>query len=640
MKDRIIEGYLTDFSSQYGLEQLDPSQLFAYFVNYCVLSRLTPETLSLDDFHVDGGKDTGIDAVAIIVNGHIVISKEDVDFFRDNLRRLDVEFVFVQSKTAAKFNAAEIGSFLFGVKQFFDPNPTLPASDEVMACRELKEYIYDFSINMEQNPICSLYYATTGKWCDDENLMARIEADKSDLRATDLFSEVVFRPFAAENLKNVYRELRNKVVKEIYFDKHTILPAIDKVQEAYLGFLPCVEFLKFICDTEGNIQRNLFYDNVRDYQGDNPVNREIAQTLRTPGISDKFVLLNNGITVVARSINKVGAMFKISDYQVVNGCQTSNVLYLNRRHLTDQVFIPLKLIVTDDPEVTNLIIKATNRQTEIKLEAFESLEPFHRKLEEFYASFEKDSPKRLYYERRSRQYANLPVKPKQIITLAAQSKAFLAMFLNEPHSTPRYYGEILNANRGRMFIEKHSPFPYYTAALALVLIDSFFREGELPGYLKKFKYHMMMLLRINSGGSGTRPLQGEKADQYSEKICQVLWDHNSAITEFTDCANIIKRGLKSFTGDTRLAYRLRSFTAHLIPNLKKRPNGKIKYFNLERGFGFIEMVGGPDIFVHYTAIKGTKDRYFSPGEHVEFDILQTEKGPQAQDVKLIGAVDA
>jgi hypothetical protein len=305
MKDRIIEGYLTDFSSQYGLEQLDPSQLFAYFVNYCVLSRLTPETLSLDDFHVDGGKDTGIDAVAIIVNGHIVISKEDVDFFRDNLRRLDVEFVFVQSKTAAKFNAAEIGSFLFGVKQFFDPNPTLPASDEVMACRELKEYIYDFSINMEQNPICSLYYATTGKWCDDENLMARIEADKSDLRATDLFSEVVFRPFAAENLKNVYRELRNKVVKEIYFDKHTILPAIDKVQEAYLGFLPCVEFLKFICDTEGNIQRNLFYDNVRDYQGDNPVNREIAQTLRTPGISDKFVLLNNGITVVARSINKV-----------------------------------------------------------------------------------------------------------------------------------------------------------------------------------------------------------------------------------------------------------------------------------------------------------------------------------------------
>ena len=91
--------------------------------------------------------------------------------------------------------------------------------------------------------------------------------------------------------------------------------------------------------------------------------------------------------------------------------------------------------------MANQIIKATNRQTEVKLEAFESLSPFHRTLEEFYASFLTDATKRLYYERRSKQYANTPVKPTAIVSLSAQAQSFLGMFLNEPHSTHRYYGE-------------------------------------------------------------------------------------------------------------------------------------------------------------------------------------------------------
>jgi cold shock CspA family protein len=635
MNDRILEAHLKDFSAQHGLENQSEPTLFAYFVNHCLLSRHSTDNIPLEDVDVGGGQDSSIDAIAVLISSHVTTSKEDVDFFRDRLGRLDVEFVFIQSKTSPKFDLGDIGNFLFGVKQFFSQSPTVPTNADVKAFREIKEYIYDNSVHMMASPVLRLYFASTGKWCDDSTLMARINADTAELKATNLFSDVKFAAIDAERLKGIYRELKHKVIREINFEKHTILPKIDRVQEAYLGYVPCPDFLAFISDEDGEIQRSLFYDNVRDYQGENPVNSEIAATLNDSAIADKFVLLNNGITIVAKSINKVGAAFRVSDYQIVNGCQTCHVLYRNRKKLSNKVCLPIKLIVTADPEVTNFIIKATNRQTEVKLEAFESLKPFHRKLEEFYASFEKEPSKRLYYERRSKQYDNQPVKPKDIISLATQAKSFLGMFLNEPHSTHRYYGEILEANSDKMFLEEHSPFPYYTAALGLATLESLFRAGFLPSWAKPYRFHLLMLLRLMAGGDTHSPLKGKKADELAEKLCAVLWDKQKALEQFVEATNRLGNRLNAFEGDKYLAPRLRNFTVSLIPNLGERPRGVVKYFDLERGFGFIQRAGGPDIFVHSSAIKGTIHRYLREGENVEFNIIKTPKGLQATDVKLL-----
>src|SRR5262249_4070412 len=131
-------------------------------------------------------------------------------------------------------------------------------------------------------------------------------------------------------------------------------------------------------------------------------------------------LLNNGVTVVARDVNKVGTRFRLRDYQIVNGCQTSHILHFNQDRLADSIFVPLKLIVTVDPDVTNQIIQATNRQTEVKLEAFESLAPFQKRLEESYLALSRTREEPLYYERRSKQYEHLEVRRDRIISLATQ----------------------------------------------------------------------------------------------------------------------------------------------------------------------------------------------------------------------------
>jgi CspA family cold shock protein len=60
--------------------------------------------------------------------------------------------------------------------------------------------------------------------------------------------------------------------------------------------------------------------------------------------------------------------------------------------------------------------------------------------------------------------------------------------------------------------------------------------------------------------------------------------------------------------------------------------GTVKWFNAEKGFGFIEQPGGPDVFVHYSAITGNGYRELAEGESVSFDVEQGQKGPQAANV--------
>ncbi|GAA0836176.1 MULTISPECIES: cold-shock protein [Marinomonas] len=64
-------------------------------------------------------------------------------------------------------------------------------------------------------------------------------------------------------------------------------------------------------------------------------------------------------------------------------------------------------------------------------------------------------------------------------------------------------------------------------------------------------------------------------------------------------------------------------------------SGIVKWFNDEKGFGFIEREGGPDVFVHFRAINGTGRKTLAEGQKVSFEVTQGQKGPQAENVTVI-----
>ncbi|GAA3808967.1 MULTISPECIES: cold-shock protein [Sphaerisporangium] len=63
--------------------------------------------------------------------------------------------------------------------------------------------------------------------------------------------------------------------------------------------------------------------------------------------------------------------------------------------------------------------------------------------------------------------------------------------------------------------------------------------------------------------------------------------------------------------------------------------GTVKWFNADKGYGFIAVDGGKDVFVHYSAIMSEGYRSLEQGQRVEFEITQGQKGPQAESVRTV-----
>ncbi|WP_054753091.1 cold-shock protein CspD [Piscibacillus salipiscarius] len=61
-------------------------------------------------------------------------------------------------------------------------------------------------------------------------------------------------------------------------------------------------------------------------------------------------------------------------------------------------------------------------------------------------------------------------------------------------------------------------------------------------------------------------------------------------------------------------------------------NGVVKWFNAEKGYGFIQVEGGDDVFVHYSAIQQEGFKTLEEGQEVEFEIVEGDRGPQASNV--------
>lgn len=553
MKDQILKSYLHTFSQGYNINNLKEDEQFEHFVNFHILSTLYPREINFEELSSGGSKDIGIDGVAIIINGNIIKEEEDVDSLVKRNGYLDVTFVFIQSKNQSKFQNDKVSNFIFGVKSFFEDTAIIQENEKISSLRKVKEKIYQNSINFGKSPKLMLYFASTGEWKEPKDIINRAKYELDSFKEKSLFQDNEPEKFItfidAERLKNIYKDINRRVIKEVKFNNYVTLPDMsDGVNQSFIGSISVKEFIELIKDSEGNISRGLFFDNVRDYQGKNKINKQIEETIKSTSKQNLLPLLNNGITIIAKKIDRVSEKMKLTDFQIVNGCQSSHVLFENKEYLIDKSYLIIKIIETKDQTIIEEIIRATNSQTEVKDEAFESLKPFHKELAEYYKAQNSILNSRdIFYERRSKEYLNdINIKPYQVITLSSQIKSYISMVLEQPQSTHRYFGELLESNKTRLFNNKDKgAMPlYYLSSLILNKLEYMLGSNIIYPMYKTYKYHIVFLTYILLKN------HGDKKDSVDKKILFIDNDKNLKKLFIKSCKVITKTKKDYFSSES------------------------------------------------------------------------------------------
>lgn len=647
--NNLIKPFLNAHIASYELEnEKDISKSFEHFFNYLTVRNYTSRHFDPSDISLGRGE-VGIDGVAIIVNDILVTSMPQIEeLFTVGETDISVSFVFVQSKTSESFDGSEMSQFFAAVNDFLTDGK-IEMNEKASELRSICRYIIQHPTQLSKNPDCHLFYSFTGKASEDRTRNAMVEQEIESLKRMAVFDEVTFGLYDAEKIIASCRAIKNSIKKTIDMVDCAVLPKISNINEAYIGIVRCKEFIKLITNDDGAILSNLFEDNVRYFQGHNMINAEIQATLRNPEKQEEFSILNNGVTIVAREMRRTGNSFTLSGFQVINGCQTSFVLYENRAKLSEESCIVLKVISTTDKNITDSIVKTTNRQTPVLNEAFETLRDFHKNLELTYASY--DIKNRLYYERRSKQYDSSEINKNKIISFPFQTSAYIAVFLGEPHSTHRYYGELLKSYSKKIYNDNDIPEQYCMASMYVYTVDSYLKHNEQYGTYKKYKYHIALILRHFANNGSLPETTSKEMKKYCtslyEKISDDRWvEENikkacSIIKDIIDDGQVLSKDGNDITRTKEFTNKIlgkigldstSSPVAPKLPSLTKNTKVKCKVVNWNNSFAYVELIDYKEMGSIY--IRNISEKYISSidevlteNQEIEAKILETKKHP-------------
>ena len=446
---------------------------------------------------VDNGGDGGIDAVYVFVNGELLTEDFDLSMRRKNI---EIELALIQAKTSAGFSESAMDKFHASAEDLLDLRKSIDAVSAVYndALRQIiqrfREAYGNLASRLPRLKI-SFYYATRGEEVHP-NVQRKTKRLEEKVRA--LFSDVEFSLefIGAARLMTLLR----RQPKTTYALRLSDTPISSK--GAFVGLVGLKDFHDFITDEKGKIRRSLFESNVRDYQGTNPVNDEIQETLKAKG-SEDFWWLNNGVTVLASKPGTLsGDTLTIEDPQVVNGLQTSTEIYkfFQSNEKPDERRVLVRVVAADTADSQDRIIKATNSQTSIPAASLHATEKIHRDIEQYLKSFG------LFYDRRKNFYKNEGKGIDRIISIPYLAQAVMAIALQRPDSARARPSSLLKdeSDYERVFSDEHPLHLYAASVLLMKRVDTFLRLEAIEMNRKdqtNLRFYVAMLAAMKLAGT-------------------------------------------------------------------------------------------------------------------------------------------
>ncbi|PZT98802.1 MAG: hypothetical protein DI630_18695 [Gordonia sp. (in: high G+C Gram-positive bacteria)] len=449
-----------------------------------------------------GGSDEGIDIAAVVVNGRIVFEPEEIEDLIAEQGANSAKLIFIQAKTSESYDSKLIAKFLHGVeavtKYAMKPG-SVALPPRLVDLSNLIDRIAENGDKFQDSRIpCELYYVTTSS-NDGGSARSELQVTEAMARISDIgvYSDgLKLRTHGHESIAAKQKERHGPQNVQFNFEKRQTIPATDRVSEAYIGLLSAIELLTLLKDDSGNVRAGIFDDNVRlDLGPGNAVNGRIMGTLQS-GDREHFPFLNNGLTIIATKLHGLGDRFFISGYQIVNGGQTSHQLL--RWSETDAVkddasmlsnlWVPVKIVSSNDPGVRTSVSIATNLQTPIGSSDIQASSKVAKDVEEYFAQ---SGAEGLRYERQNRGTA-IEFARTRVVTTLELNRAVAATLFGDSSSA---IGSPKDLEAENALVWGDYPVEtYYYAAWIIYRIDRYFARTPDSVTLKAAKYHIAMMV--------------------------------------------------------------------------------------------------------------------------------------------------
>lgn len=470
-----IEAAKDAFAVKHGLPPGEASTLEAFFTHLVLLNRNLSEQAAEEVWKhrtsglVGGAQDNQIDSVAILLNNDKVLrpgeSLDELDMAIANNEPVQLSFIFVQatgSANAAKGVSQKISAFSDGVLAFLGQRgkgkPGVNA--ELDAWIEYKNRIFDILEDSGMEKCCdiAMYFVSPRRYISDSSMERTLDTAHTKLfinsRLNALINSTRVYSIGLQRLERMIADAgKRRGEFMISLAQFVRAPAPAGVDACYCGFLTVREILELISDAGSaedgppeksahpadRISQAIFASNIRRFVGSSsPVNSSISQTLRDDVQRRQLGLRSNGLAITARSCQPRGqGHLLLVGAQIVNGCQTSHVLFEHRELLAGdigkQMWLPVKIIVTDDAGVEGAAILSLNRQAPVDDAQVFTDKAFADGLAHELAHGPQARRNPIYFERREGEFRGRnDLAQIRIVSLYEIAQAYVAAFEGRP----------------------------------------------------------------------------------------------------------------------------------------------------------------------------------------------------------------
>lgn len=484
---------------------------------------------------IDGGDDGGIDGLFVFINDDLL--DEDSDLASVRKRNPVFDVFLIQAKTSNSFSETAVEHVTTSVRSLFDLTKdmnvlrSLYNSDLISKAERFRNAYLELAL---LHPVLkfSFTYITKG---DATSIHPKVREHAKTLE------QVIEQSFSGAAAKVTFmgaRELldASRVEKSYTLQLQFLENYLSKGVDNYIVLSSLRGYYKFVTDENGNLRRHIFESNVRDYQGSVEVNKDIQKTLETNDNLD-FWWLNNGISVLASKASISGKTITLDNVLIVNGLQTTTIIYNYFKDKgTDEEqdedrSILVRIIVTDDSEARDRIIKATNFQTAVPVASLKATERIQRNIEDYFLH------EGWFYDRRKNYYKNIGKPINRIISIPSLAQAVMAIILKEPDNARARPSSLIKSETeySRVFNDATSANIYLFCARVMKRIEAVIRNrvqdhGLQDGSNLKFHIAMALMAKLTRTRNYTEQnIQSMSLDSITDELIADCFDETVSL---------------------------------------------------------------------------------------------------------------